>query len=50
MKDLYSKKIALGLIRKVCREYGFECCMPKGDATNKTTSNEVNSKGGNHER
>ena len=53
MKDLYSKPIdekrkaiAMGLIRKVCREYGYERCTPKADTTSKTTSSEVNSKGG----
>lgn len=45
MKDLYSKPIdgkrkaiALGLIQKVCREYGYERCMPKADTTSQTTS------------
>lgn len=53
MKDLYSKPIdgerkaiALGLIRKVCREYGYERCMPKADTESQTTSVEANSKGG----
>ena len=53
VKDLYSKPIdgkrkaiALGLIRKVCREYGYERCMLKADTTNQTATIVANSKGG----
>ena len=53
VKDLYSKPIdekrkaiAMGLIRKVCREYGYERCMSKADTTNQKASIEANSKGG----
>ena len=53
MKNLYSKPIdekrkaiAIGLIRKVCREYGYESCMPKADTSNQSATIVANFKGG----